>query len=90
MITIDKEDQKLKMAKEVYKAAVKPVKQEMASNLQKIRTQIEEVTGEVFLLKDIEENKMGYYSQEGKLVFERTLKTEEMQFSITDHLRKAQ
>ncbi|MBF04997.1 MAG: hypothetical protein CMP76_17105 [Flavobacterium sp.] len=90
MIAIDKEDQKLKMAKEIYKAAVKPVKQEMAANLNMIRTQIEEVTDEVYLMKDLEENKMGYYSKEGKLVFERALKSEEMQFSITDHLRKAE
>ena len=90
MIAIDKEDQKLKIAKEIYKAAVKPVKQEMAANLNMIRTQIEEVTDEVYLMKDLEENKMGYYSKEGKLVFERALKSEEMQFSITDHLRKAE
>ncbi len=90
MILVDKEDQKLKVAKEEYKAVVKPVKQKIASNLTMIRTQLEEVTDEVFLMKDIEENKMGYYSKEGKLVFERNLKADEMQFSITDHLRKAQ
>ncbi len=55
-----------------------------------IRTQVEEVTEDVYLLKDIEESKMGYYSKEGKLVFERNLRPEEQQYSITDHLRKAQ
>lgn len=88
MITVDKEDQKLKIEKERYKSIVKPVKQRIAVNLQMIRTQLEEVTDEVFLMKDIEENKMGYYSKDGKLVFERSLKADEMQFSITEHLRK--
>lgn len=90
MITVDKEDQKLKIVKEQYKSVVKPVKQKIAMNLQMIRTQLEEVTDEVFLMKDVEENKMGYYSKDGKLVFERNLKADEMQFSITEHLRKAE
>lgn len=90
MITVDQEEQKLKVAKEIFKAATKPVKQTIAKNLQMIRTQVEEVTEDVYLLKDIEESKMGYYSKEGKLVFERNLRPEEQQYSITDHLRKAQ
>ena len=90
MITVDQEEQKLKVAKEIFKAATKPVKQTIAKNLQMIRTQVEEVTEDVYLLKDIEESKMGYYSKEGKLVFERNLRPEEQQYSIADHLRKAQ
>lgn len=89
MILVDKEEQALKIAKEIFKSAVKPVKQQMAKNLTMIRTQVEEVTEEVYLLKDVSENKMGYYSKEGKLVFERSLRPEEMQFSIQEHLRKA-
>lgn len=90
MIFVDKEDQKLKVAKEVFKAATKPVKQTIAKDLQMIRSQVEEVNEEVYLLKDIEEGKMGYYSKEGVLVFERNLRPDEMQYSIQDHLRKAQ
>jgi hypothetical protein len=89
MIVVDKEDQKLKVAKEIFKAATKPVKQNIAKNLQMIRSQVEEVTEDVYLLKDIEEGKMGYYSKEGKLVFERNLSPNEQQYSIQDHLRKA-
>jgi hypothetical protein len=37
-----------------------------------IRSQVEEVHEEVYLLKDIEQSKMGYYSKEGILVFERS------------------
>lgn len=55
-----------------------------------IRSQVEEVSEEVYLMKDIEEGKMGYYSKEGRLVFERMLRPDEMQFSIQEHLRKAQ
>jgi hypothetical protein len=60
----------------------------MAAGLQKIRTGMEEINDDVFLMKDLEENKMGYYSKEGKLVFERNLKPEEMQYSIADYSLK--
>jgi len=89
MIFVDKEDQKLKVAKEIFKAATKPVKQTIAKNLQMIRSQVEEISEEVYLLKDVEEGKMGYYSKEGNLVFERNLRADEMQYSINEHLRKA-
>lgn len=90
MILVDKEEQKLKVAKEIFKAATKPVKQQIAKNLQMIRSQVEEVTEDVYLLKDIAEGKMGYYSKDGILRFERNLRPDEMQYSIQDHLRKAQ
>lgn len=90
MIYIDKQDQILKMAKEVYKAETKGVKQQIAAGLQMIRAQVEEVTDDVYLMKDLEAGRMGYYSKEGKLVFDRSLKADEMQYSITDNLRKAQ
>jgi len=90
MIHVDKEEQKLKVAKEIFKSATKPTKQNIAKNLQMIRSQVEEVTEEVYLLKDVESGKMGYYSKEGKLVFERNLRADEMQYSIQEHLRKAQ
>lgn len=90
MILVDREDKKLKEAKEIFKAETKTVKQNIAKNLQKIRSQVEEITEDVYLMKDIEEGKMGYYSKEGKLVFERNLRTDEMQYSIQEHLRKAQ
>lgn len=90
MIFVDKEDQKLKVAKEIFKAATKPVKQTIAKDLQMIRSQVEEVNEEVYLLKDVEEGKMGYYSKDGILRFERNLRPDEMQYSIQDHLRKAQ
>lgn len=89
MIFVDRKEQDLKVAKEIFKAATKPVKQTIAKNLQLIRTQVEEVSEEVYLLKDIEEGKMGYYSKDGLLVFERNLRPDEMQYSIQEHLRKA-
>jgi hypothetical protein len=89
MILVDREEQKLKIAREIYKSATKPVKQEIAKTLQMIRSQVEEVNEEVFFMKDLQEEKMGYYSKEGILVFERSLKPEERQYSIQDHLKKA-
>lgn len=90
MITVDRAEQELKIAKEVFKSEVKPIKQQIAKNLQMIRTQVEEVKEKVFLLKDLKEEKMGYYSKDGILVFERELRPDEKQYSITDHLRKAE
>ena len=84
------EEQKLKVAKEIFKSVVKPLRQEMAKNLSMIRNQVEEVHEEVYLMKDVAEGKMGYYSKEGKLVFERELRADERQYSIQEHLRKAQ
>jgi len=89
MIFVDKKEQDLKVAKEVFKSATKPIKQNIAKNLQLIRSQVEEVSEEVYLLKDVEEGKMGYYSKDGNLVFERNLRPDEYQFSIQEHLRKA-
>lgn len=88
LIKVDQEDQKLKIAKEAYKSVVKPIKEEIKGSLQKIRSQMEEVTEEVYLMKDYEENKVGFYSKDGKLVFERNMKEEEKQYSINEHLRK--
>lgn len=89
MITVDQHDQQLKMAKEIYKAAVKPSKEKMRSILQNIRSQVEEVTEEVYLMKDLEDGKMGYYTKEGRLVFERRLKPEENQYSIRESFKIA-
>lgn len=88
LIAIVQEDQKLKVAKEAYKAVVNPKREAVRADLQKIRTQMEEVTEEVFLMKDLDKQKMGYYSMEGKLVFERNLKADEMQYSIADYTNK--
>lgn len=89
MITVDQYDQQLKMAKEIYKAAVKPSKEKMRAILQNIRSQVEEVTEEVYLMKDLEDGKMGYYTKEGRLVFERRLKPEENQYSIRETFKIA-
>lgn len=89
MIFVDQEDQKLKVAKEIFKSATKPVKQTIAKNLGLIRSQVEEINEEVYLLKDHAEGKMGYYSKDGILRFERNLRPDEMQYSINEHLKKA-
>ena len=90
MIAIDHQDQELKVAKEKYNAVVKPLKEQIKGVLQEIRTRTEEVNGDAFLMKDVEEGRMGYYSREGRLLYERRLLPEEMQFSIVDNYKKAQ
>lgn len=88
-IRIDQEENVLKQHKEAFNAVVKPLKQRNKEVLQMVRTGMEEVMEPVYLLKDNEEGKMGYYSKEGKLVFERSLKPEENQISILNVNRKS-
>lgn len=87
-ITIDNQDQVLKTHKEDYNAAVKPLRELNKDILRKVRTGVEDVVEDVYLLKDLEEEKMGYYSKDGKLVFERSLKPEEKQYTISDFTNK--
>jgi hypothetical protein len=88
LITISKADRALKGAKAEHQETVKPIKKVISKNLGLIQDQIEEVTEEVYLMKDLEEGKMGFYSKDGLLVFERKLRSEETQYSITEQLRK--
>jgi hypothetical protein len=91
LIEVDKADQVLKAAKEAYNAVVKPIKEQIKGSLQCIRTRSEELTGEVYLIKDEHEQRMGIYSKEGKLLFDRSLLPEEKQYSIIDQtFRKAE
>lgn len=91
LIEVDKADQELKAAKEAYNAVVKPIKEQIKGSLQCIRTRSEEITGEVYLIKDEHEQRMGIYSKEGKLLFDRSLLPEEKQYSIIDQtFRKAE
>ena len=87
-ITIDNQDQVLKSHKEAYNASVKPLRELNKDILRKVRTGVEDVVEDVYLLKDLEEEKMGYYSKDGKLVFERSLKPEEKQYTISDFTNK--
>lgn len=89
MISIDKADQVKKEAMENYKAAVNPLKEQNKQYLQEIRTRAEEVTGEVYMIRDEAEGQMGFYSPEGILLFQRSLLPEERQFSIVDNFRKS-
>ncbi len=89
MIKMDVADQSLKEAKEAHSAVVKPLKQANAGALQEIRSRAEEITGEVYLIKDSHSERMGIYSPEGKLLFERGLLPEERQFSIVDNFKQA-
>lgn len=88
LIAIDREDQNLKEAKEAYNAVVKPLKEQIKGSLQCIRTRSEEVTGQVYLIKDEHAQRMGIYSKEGVLLFDRSLLPDERQFSIIDNTFK--
>ncbi len=81
-ITIEIADKKLQEAKEIHKANTKPVKEDMKTQITKIRSGIEEVTEPVYLLDDQDEGKMGYYNAKGELVYERLLMQDERQLRI--------
>jgi hypothetical protein len=86
MIKIDKADQVLKEAKQVFTAEAKPMQEANKILLYEIRTRSEEITGEVYLIKDEHEERMGIYSPEGILIMERGLLPEERQYNITDNV----
>jgi hypothetical protein len=67
-----------------HKSQVKPLKQNFAITLNKLRSKVEEVTEEVYLMADQEEGLMGYYNGEGNLIHSRVLRPEEKQFRIVD------
>ena len=67
-----------------HKSKVKPLKQSFSITLNKLRSKVDEVTEEVYLLADQEEGLMGYYNADGKLVHVRVLKPEERQHRIID------
>jgi len=65
-----------------HKAKVKPLKQNVGLSLVRIRSKVEEVEEEVFLLADQEEGMMGYYNADGNLVYQRVLLPDERQIRI--------
>jgi len=75
-------DKQLKEARELYKVSMKPVKQEMKDQMAKIRSGVDEVTGDVFLMDDQESNEMGYYNEKGDLVYCRPLMQDERQLRL--------
>lgn len=76
-------EEELKRHRESFKAVAKPLKVELSTLMQGIRTSSEEITEEVYLLADMDEQMMGYYNAEGELIYSRPLLAKERQFSIT-------
>ena len=54
----------------------------MKTQITKIRSGIEEVTGDVFLMDNQETGEMGYYNEKGELVYTRLLMQDERQLRI--------
>jgi len=89
LIKIDREDQKLKEAREAYNAIVKPLKEVMKKTLQEVRTRSEEITTPVYIIEnDHEPGYCGVYSPDGTKINERPMLPEERQYNITEQLRK--
>ena len=71
-----------------FRNRMKPVKMTMESVLNTIRNKHEEITENVYLIKDTDTGKMAYYNAAGELVHHRPLRDEENQYSITEQIRK--
>ena len=84
-IEMAKQEERKKTFMEEWKASVKPLRLEMGQQMTRIRSRVDEITEEVYLLSDMETNTMGYYNAAGALVYQRPLMPEERQFSIVDN-----
>lgn len=71
---------------ESHKSELKPLKLEMVQKMQKIRSKVNEVTEEVYLIADMKSNQMCYYNGGGLLVYNRPLLPNEKQLSIVPGL----
>lgn len=65
-----------------HKAQVDPIKLENKEKLKMLRSKVEEVTEEVFLLADHDKGMMGYYNADGVLVHQRSLMPNERQIRL--------
>lgn len=86
-IKLSKFDEKKKEFNEQYKVDTKPLKNNIKGTITKLRSKVEEVEEEVFLVADHDENVMCYYNADGNLVHFRQLNPDERQFRIVDHSR---
>lgn len=84
-ITMAKHEERKKEFMEDFKAEVKPLRLAMGEQMTRIRSKVEEITEDVYLLPEHEEGMMGYYNSQGVLVYQRPLMPDEKQFSIVDN-----
>lgn len=87
-ITLSKHEERKKEFMTDWKSEVKPLVLEMGEQMTRIRSKVEEITEEVYLMPEHEEGMMGYYNAEGMLVYQRPLMDNEKQFSIVDNSHK--
>lgn len=86
-IKLFKFDEKKKDFMEQYKADTKPLKSSVEETVTRLRTKVEEVEEEVYLIADHDDNTMLYYNGDGKLVHFRPLAPNERQYSILDNTK---
>lgn len=67
---------------EDWKAEAKPLKIKLATQLAIIRSEVEEITEEVYLMPDHQKKIMNYYTAAGVKVYERPLQIDENQLTL--------
>jgi hypothetical protein len=88
-IEISRLDEQKKEFMSEWKIKVKPRKQLTALLMGQVRSGIEEVEEEVYLIADQEEGFMGFYNGDGNLIKQRPLTQDERQFRIINDTKKA-
>jgi hypothetical protein len=82
IIKVRRMEEKLSEVRKEHNVLMKPYKEEITKLAEYIEFRSCEIQGEVFLFYDYEENKVGYYDEEGTLVYERPLQFDEAQKTI--------
>lgn len=77
MIEKSRIEEEMKLAMQDYKERLSPYKTEVQSNLQAIRTKVEECTGLVFYFAEHETGMMHVYDDKGDLIESRRLRPDE-------------
>lgn len=87
MIKLGVFEDQLKEFKREHKLKTTPLKETVKTNLEIIATGGKQVTKEVFILRDDENQMLGFYSEDGKLVQSRKMLPHERQTSLLTPVR---
>jgi len=83
-------EEAFKLKKDEHNAEVKFIKKDLLENLQKVKTQKEQMSGELYHFADQDERTMTILDKHGNLILERKLRPEERQVKTFDILRTEQ
>lgn len=86
-LNLHSKEEAFKRVKDAHTAEVKDIKKVLLENLSKVKTQKEEMVGELYHFADQEEKTMTIMDKHGNVILERKLRPEERQVKTFDILR---